>query len=202
MGLNDVTKDFLSTMERRYGKAERVAKGFALNFGEQITCSIRYSKVYKKGPSESAFFAVEQDFVDGKFKAGTKSPLGIYGIFLWGSQNQTLVVPQHLLTENLKSAPTNRVHIEKREEQFFLRVSGQTPIDITEYLNSFPPGFSERSDNPPLIVEPIENQEQSIREHIRIQQRQELSFSSSPPSSSFLPFRVQSPACTPLWNTC
>ncbi len=169
MGLNDVTRNFLSTMERRYGKSGRVAKGFALNFGEQITCSIRYSKVYKKGSSESAFFAVEQDFVDGKFKEGTKSPLGIFGIFLWGDKDHAFVVPQSMFTENLKSAPTNRVHIDKRGEQFFLRVSGQAPIDISQYLNNFPLGFSESAENPPLVVEPIENQEQSIREHLRIQ---------------------------------
>ena len=169
MGLNDITKDFLSSMERRYGRTERVAKGFVLNFGEQITCSIRYSKVYKKGASESAFFAVEQDFVDGKFKEGTKSPLGIFGVFLWGDKNHALVVPQTLFAENLKSAPTNRIHIDKREEQFFLRVSGHTPIDITDYLNNFPPSISEQADKPPLTVEPVENQEQSIREHLRIQ---------------------------------
>jgi hypothetical protein len=156
-------------MERRYGKAERVAKGFVLNFGQQITCSIRYSKVYKKGGTESAFFAVEQDFVDDKFLEGTKSPLGVFGIFLWGNPNNALVIPKSMFAESLKSAPTNRVHIDKRGEQFFMRVSGSSPFEVTQYLNKLPPSPVDKVEGELLTVEPVESQERSIREHLRIE---------------------------------
>lgn len=32
-GLNEATKRFIEKMEQRYGKAEKVGKGFVLNFG-------------------------------------------------------------------------------------------------------------------------------------------------------------------------
>lgn len=168
MALNKNTKDFVTKMEKRYGKSERVAKGFVLNFGQQITCGIRYSKLYKKGNTANAFFAIEQNFIESKFGEETKSPLGIYGVFLLDNKD-TLVIPHSFFADILKSSPTNRVHVDKRDDKYFLRISGHQPFEVTEFLNKFPIPPNEKIEPEPLIIEPVENQEQSIREHLRIQ---------------------------------
>ncbi|MGH8003304.1 MAG: hypothetical protein ACRECJ_01070 [Limisphaerales bacterium] len=167
MGLKKVTQKFVQNLEARYGPIEKIAKGFVLNFGNQITCTVRYSKIHK---GNSCFYGIEQDFLDSKFKEGAKSPLGVYGIFIWGSEGRVFILPQKLLIERMKSAPTNRVHIDRHGDQYYLRISGQEPLDITSYLNNFPiPIEHEAPADRPMLPEPVETQEQSIREHTRIQ---------------------------------
>jgi hypothetical protein len=71
----------------------------------------------------------------------------------------------------MRDSPTNRLHVDKKGEQFFLRVSGKEPKDITDFLNGLPTPSEEvlASRKETLKVEPVDAQEYNIREHTRIQ---------------------------------
>ncbi|MFI5253281.1 MAG: hypothetical protein ACHQQQ_12720 [Bacteroidota bacterium] len=167
-GLDKATKRFVEKMEERYGPADKVGKGFILNFGNQITCLIRYSKVYHEN---SAWYAIEQDFLDGKFKRNFSSPLGIFGIFLWGSDDTAFVLPQLVLHDQMHNSLSNRLHIEKKNNDFYLRTSGQQLLKITDLLNNLPIPKEDvvEVEQKTVKIETVTSQEQNLREHSKIQ---------------------------------
>lgn len=129
---------------------------------------IRYSQMYR---GKTGWYGIEQDFLDGKFKLKELAPLGVFGVFLLGSENSAFILPHAFIVNEMLNSPTNRLHIDKKGEQFFLRVSGKELRDITDYLNKLPVPSGEEPVADPEVpkVEAIDSQEYNIREHTRIQ---------------------------------
>lgn len=80
------------------------------------------------------------------------------------------MVPQPIIAEVMKTAPSDRVHVQRKGDSYFLRISGKPLIDVTEFLNKYPLPETKSEIQPDQEdITPIEQQASEIHEHTRIQ---------------------------------
>lgn len=162
------TQKFIERMRQQYGSVESVGRGNILNFGGQVNFAIGNSVIHRNG----AFFAIQNDFLEGKLNKFPNPPLGNHSALICDDENTVIVIPQQLMVEQLKDSPSDRVHIARRDNLFFLRVSGKPLLDVTEYKNKFPstdPPNDSASEPSAEVIETTEQQQIEIRDHTRIQ---------------------------------
>lgn len=155
-------------MRQRYGPAESVGRGNILNFGGQVNFAIRNSVIHRNG----AFFAIQNDFLEGHLTKHPSPTLGNHAALICEDENTVLIIPQQLMVEQMKDAPSDRVHIVRRGTSFFLRVTGKPLLDVSEYKNKFPsadPPSDFLADHPTETAQNTEQQQFEIRDHTRIQ---------------------------------
>lgn len=167
--MKDSTQKFIDGLRKRYGPEEVVGRGNILNFGGQVTFAIRNSKAYEKG---SFWFAIQPDFLDGRFAKYPNPPLGIRAALICDDERTVAIMPRELVSNWMQGAPSDRVHIDHKRSEWFFRISGRELIDVTEYINKFPgaqpPEFAVAEPLSETITSP-EQQQAEIKEHTRIQ---------------------------------
>lgn len=162
------TQKFIELMRQRYGPAESVGRGNIINFGGQVNFAIRNSVFHPNG----AFFAIQNDFLEGRFTKYATPTLGNYAALICDDENTVVVIPQQVVVEQMKDSPSDRVHVVRRGTSFFLRVTGKPLLDVTEYKNKFPsvdPHVDFLADQNTVIIENAEEHQVEIRDHTRIQ---------------------------------
>lgn len=167
--MKDSTRKFISAMRQRYGPDETVARGNILNFGAKVSFAIRNSKSYGK---DTYWFAIQSDLIENKFAIHKNPPLGIHAALICQNEATVVIVPQQIITDWLAGSPSDRIHIHKKDDKFFLRVSGKPLYDVTHYVNVYP-GLKtvghENTEQQPSIITSTEQQQTEIQEHTRIQ---------------------------------
>ena len=147
-GLKAPTKEAINRLESLFGMSEIVGKGNIIQFGETIVACVRYSAVHR---GNDGFYGIEQEFLDYEPKEGTS--IKVFGTFVFGTSDQIFFIPRDVIRNSLISAKSNRFHIKRIGEKYFLRTTGQNQVDITSYLNNFP-SMS--------IVKPVSEEESAI----------------------------------------
>lgn len=155
-------------MQSQFGATELVGRGNILNFGGNVTLAIRYSSAYKIG---TFWFAVQPDFLAPNSLKAHTALLGIYAAFVCGDDKTVVVIPQNILAAWMEGVSSDRIHIERKGTDFFLRLSGRPLINISEFVNRLPGTASAASvmDVEADEVTPPEKQKAEITEHTRIQ---------------------------------
>jgi len=133
--MKDSTQKFIDMMRKMYGADEIVGRGNILNFGGKVTFAIRNSKLYPKG---SFWYAIQSDFLEAKFLKHPAPALGSFTALICGDEHSVAIIPQGLLANWMTASPSDRVHIDKKQSQYYLRISGSELINITEYINKYP----------------------------------------------------------------
>lgn len=166
--MNDSTQNFIRKMQTQFGASELVGRGNILNFGGQVTFAIRYSSVYKP---EKYWFAIQSDFLTPANLKANPSPLGLYAALICGDEKTVFVIPQALMAGWMEGVISDRIHIERKGKDFFLRLSGRPLINVNEFVNRIPGTTSPALLAEPRIEEvtPTELQKAEITEHTRTQ---------------------------------
>lgn len=166
--MNESTQKFIKKMKSQFGEPEVVGRGNILNFGGNVTFAIRYSSSYKLG---TFWFAVQSDFLTPTNLKVHSTPLGMYAAFVCGDDKTVVVIPQNILAAWMEGVSSDRIHIERKGTDFFLRLSGRPLIDVNEFVNRLPgivpAGAAGEAE--PEEVTPTEKQKAEITDHTRIQ---------------------------------
>lgn len=166
--MNDSTQKFIRLMQTQFGSSELVGRGNILNFGGKVTFAIRYSSASKPG---RYWFAIQPDFLAPTSLKEHASPLGIHTALICGDEKNVVIIPQDVMARWMEGVYSDRIHMEKKGNGFFLRLSGRSLINVTDYINRFPgtppiPGIEEKETE--LLTLP-EQQKEEFTEHTRIQ---------------------------------
>ena len=156
------TKEAVRQLESLFGMAEVIGKGNIMKFGEGIVACVRFSAIHKGG---DGFYGIEREFLDHQSPQGSSTK--VFGAFVFGGSDHIFFVPRDVFKNSLIAAKSNRFHIKRIGDRFYLRTAGQDPINITSYLNNFPISSMVKPVQEEDKESPID--ESTVRLHTQIQ---------------------------------
>lgn len=156
-----IVEKLVTKLSRRFGTARQLGRGRVLAFGDELLCSISYSKVLR---GEKFFYAVPRELLTPS-EVPPPMRLGEYAVFICGGLDRVLVIPRAVIVEMLAGVPTRRVDIFIEGESLILQTTRHPKLDVTAYLDAFPsctPPRSSTTDGPEGAPRPA-------RAHVRMQ---------------------------------
>jgi hypothetical protein len=122
-------------LRKRYGSATPFGKSRLYTFGDALTCSINYSKRLR---GEKYFFGFAQEVVDPRFEY-PQTRLGAFVALICGGADKVLMLPRTLILEAMRKVSTRKLDVFTEGETYVLQATGHPKINVTEFLNAFPP---------------------------------------------------------------
>ena len=130
-----------------------------------MSCSVNYSKLLR---GHKYFFGLSQESLasDGVLPETVHGP---FALLICGSVETVLVLPRPLVLQMLEGVSTRRMDVFLDEDRYVLQTTGHSKLDVTQYMNSYPPRNGGRDSH----VGETENAEleasQAVRDHVSIQ---------------------------------
>ncbi len=134
MSVPITVEDLVASLQRRFGKAQSFGRSRLLRFGNQLACSINYSKLLG---GHKFFFGVSREVVDSAFHY-PQTTFGEFALFVCGAADTVLVLPRALVIDMLQNVPTRRIDIFLENGAYILQTTKHPKLNVTEFLNSFP----------------------------------------------------------------
>lgn len=127
--------EIVRALRRRYGRAAPFGKSRLYKFGDVLTCSINYSKRLR---GEKYFFGLAKEVVDHRYNY-PETQLGAFVVLLCGGADKILMLPRSLVLEAMRKVTTRKLDVFTEGETYILQTTGHSKINVTEFLNAFPP---------------------------------------------------------------
>jgi hypothetical protein len=161
MSADLIVERLVARLTRQFGPARQLGRGRVLAFGDELLCSINYSKILR---GEKFFYAVPRELLTPSDPL-PEARLGAFAVFICGGLDRVLVVPRQIIVEMLAGVPTRRVDIFNEGESLILQTTRHPKLDVTAYLDAFPTGAAPASDAP----EQTGAAPRPARAHVRMQ---------------------------------
>lgn len=153
-------EDTIRALQKRYGKPTAFGKSRLYQFGDALTCSINYSKRLR---GEKYFFGLAQEVSDARFDY-PPTRLGEFVVLVCGSADKVLMLPRSLVLQAMRNVITRKLDVFAEGDTYILQTTGHPKINVTEFLNAFPP--AERTKEP---VDETSARPSSDRAHVKMQ---------------------------------
>ncbi len=134
MNLHDAVEELISKLKRRFGSISQCGKSRIYQFGNQITCSINYSKLLR---GEKYFFGLSKEVVDPSFNYPITEH-GEFALFVCGTSERVVVLPRAILLEMMSNVLTRKLDIFVEDGSYILQTTKHPKLNISEFLNAFP----------------------------------------------------------------
>jgi hypothetical protein len=127
--------DAVRALQKRYGKPTAFGKSRLYQFGDALTCSVNYSKRLR---GEKYFFGLAQEVANARFEY-PPTRLGAFVVLICGHAETVLMLPRALVLQAMRNVSTRKLDVFVEGDTYILQTTGHPKINVTEFLNAFPP---------------------------------------------------------------
>lgn len=150
----------VSALRKRYGKPVAFGKSRLYQFGDALSGSINYSKRLR---GEKYFFGLAQEVTDARFEY-PPTRLGAFVVLVCGSADKVLMLPRPLVLQAMRNVVTRKLDVFTEGQTYILQTTGHPKINVTEFLNVFPPAESVKERTDETQADPTAD-----RAHVKVQ---------------------------------